>query len=69
MSPYIDVEFVFTDKAGKELLTLFFKAVLPSKVGAPVWKLFAKLIPSYEKAAKKLVSFIEDTRKDSKKGK
>ena len=69
MSPYIDVEFIFTDKAGKELLTLFFKAVLPSKVGAPVWKLFAKLMPSYEKAAKKLVSFIEDSREDIKKGK
>lgn len=62
MSPYIDVEYVFTDKSGKELLTVFFKAVLPSKVGAPVWELFKKIVPSYEKAAKKLVEFIEDTR-------
>jgi len=63
MSPYIDVEFIFTDKAGKELLTVFFKAILPSKVGAPVWALFRKITPSYEKAAKKLADYLKDMRK------
>lgn len=60
--PYIDVEFVFTDKNGKELVTLFFKAVLPSAVGAPVYMMHKNLAPSYEKAAKKLVDFIKDER-------
>lgn len=61
--PYIDIEFVFTDKTGKELVNLFFKAVLPSSVGAPVYAMHKNLAPSYEKAAKKLVEFIEDARK------
>lgn len=60
--PYIDVEFVFTDKTGKELVTLFFKAVLPSAVGAPVYLMHKNLTPSYEKAAKKLVDFIKGER-------
>lgn len=60
--PYIDVEFVFTDKNGKELVTIFFKAVLPSAVGAPVYMMHKNLVPSYEKAAKKLVDFIKEER-------
>lgn len=64
--PYIDAEFIFTDKSGKELVRLFFKSLLPSAVGAPVWMMSKAIEPSYAKAAKKLVEFIEDTRKGRK---
>ncbi len=62
MLPYLDIEYIFTDKSGKELVTIFLKSVQPSAAGAPVWALHKQLAPSYEKAAKKLVELIQDTR-------
>lgn len=64
--PYIDAEFIFTDKSGKELVRLFFKSILPSAVGAPVWAMARQIEPSYAKAAKKLVEYIQDYRKENK---
>jgi hypothetical protein len=63
---YVDMECVFTDKAGKELASFFVKNSIGSQAMGFDYDVSSRLVESYAKAAKMLVGGIKKERKKSK---
>ncbi|MGZ3884288.1 MAG: hypothetical protein ACXVPQ_06240 [Bacteroidia bacterium] len=62
---FIDVEFVFTDKSGKELVRFFVKNAVGSNMSGFDYDVSSRVKESYGKAAKMLVGGIKKERKKS----
>lgn len=60
---FIDIEAIFTDKAGKELCRFFVKNVLGSNGTGFDYNIASRVVESYAKSAKMLVNVIKKARK------
>lgn len=64
---YVDMECVFKDKSGKELVSFYVKNSIGSQAMGFDYDVSSRLVESYAKAAKMLVGGIKKERKKSKK--
>ncbi len=66
---YVDMECIFRDKAGKDLVTFFIKNSIGSQIMGFDYDVSSRLVESYAKAAKMLVNVIAKERKKAAKAK
>lgn len=66
---FIDVEFIFTDKSGKELARYYSKNAVGSQAMGFDYDVSSRVSESYAKVAKMLVGAIKKDRKKAAKGK
>ncbi|MBC7387975.1 MAG: hypothetical protein H7329_02075 [Opitutaceae bacterium] len=66
---YVDMECIFRDKAGKDLVAFFIKNSLGEQAMGFDYDVSSRLVESYAKAAKMLVSAIAKERKKAAKAK
>jgi hypothetical protein len=64
---FIDVEFIFTDKSGKELAKFFAKNAVGSQMSGFDFDTSSRVVESYGKVAKMLVGGIKKERKKAGK--
>jgi hypothetical protein len=66
---FIDIEFIFVDKSGKELVRYFVKNAVGSQVMGYDYDVSSRVSESYHKAAKMLIGAIKKDRKKAGKKK